>query len=219
MTVTSLLGLLGTLIGLIRALPQLFRILRAKGANGVSADAAATSAIVSFGWAFYGVLTRQPYVTLATGSSGAVFLLIFVFALRYGRSIKELKVAPLWFSVLAAAAFLAGSDGLGVVLPVSVLAANLPQLRVAYTETDLTHLSLGTWLLSISDGLVWGIYALIQHDMSIIVFAIFQLTTSGLIVSLKMAHNHKIRLTGAANVGACEACDVCRAEIKQRRNR
>jgi len=73
-------------------------------------------------------------------------------------------------------------------LPISVLAANIPQLWVAYKEGNLTDLSLGTWALSITDGLVWGIYSLIQHDISIMVFGFFQLTTSGLIVVFKLLH-------------------------------
>jgi len=73
-------------------------------------------------------------------------------------------------------------------LPVSVLAANIPQLWVAYREGNLTDLSLGAWALSISDGLVWGVYSIIQQDFAIMIFALLQLTTSGLIVLLKFLH-------------------------------
>ena len=41
------------------------------------------------------------------------------------------------------------------------------------------------------DGLVRGIYSLIQQDTAIMVFACFQLTTSGLIVALKLVHTAK----------------------------
>ena len=58
--------------------------------------------------------------------------------------------------------------------------------RVAWKEASLADLSLGTWLLSMSDGLVWGLYSFIQQDTSILVFAVFQLTTSGTIVLLKL---------------------------------
>jgi uncharacterized protein with PQ loop repeat len=84
-------------------------------------------------------------------------------------------------------------EGLGLALPISVLAANIPQLWVAYKEGNLADLSLGTWLLSITDGLVWGIYSLLQHDTSILVYTVFQLTTSGLIVAFKLAHSKKNR--------------------------
>lgn len=188
MTSLSILGALGTLIGLVRAVPQLARLLRTRQAYGVSVDTAATSSIVSFGWATYGLLTHQLYVSLATGSSGVVFAIITVMALRFGRRVREFAVAPIWLVVLLAAGGLAGQAGLGIVLPISVLAANVPQLWVAYHEGNLADLSLGTWLLSIADGLVWGVYTLIQPDMAIMVFAGFQLTTSGLIVALKLAH-------------------------------
>ena len=191
MNSTSILCAIGTVIGLVRAVPQLARLLRARQAHGVSVDTAATSSIVSFGWATYGVLTGQPYVSLATGSSGIIFALIAAMALRFGRRVREFAIAPAWLAVLLLAGALAGKDGLGMALPISVLAANVPQLWVAYREGNLADLSLGTWLLSMADGLVWGIYSLIQQDTAIMVFACFQLTTSGLIVALKLAHTAK----------------------------
>lgn len=191
MNFASFLGSAGTVIGLIRAVPQLLRLLRAREAYGVSLDSAATSSIVSFGWATYGILTNQLYVSFATGSSGLIFAIITFFAMRFGRSIKEFKVAPFWLIVLLLAWISAGKNGLGIALPISVLAANIPQLWVAYKEGNLTDLSLGTWVLSITDGLVWGIYSLIQQDFSIMIFGFFQLTTSGLIVALKLMHRAK----------------------------
>ena len=188
MNIASVFGSVGTVIGLIRAVPQLIRLLRAREAYGVSLDTAATSSIVSFGWAAYGILTGQPYVSFATGSSGLIFALITFFAMRFGRNIREFKVAPIWLGILLLAGIFVGKNGLGIALPISVLAANIPQLWVAYKERNLADLSLGTWVLSITDGLVWGTYSLIEQDISIMIFAFFQLTTSGLIVALKLMH-------------------------------
>jgi len=182
MDATGALGALGTLIGLVRALPQFVRLLRTRDAHGVSLDTAATSSIVSFGWATYGLLTDQLPVTLATGSSGVVFALITLLALKLGRRLRELRTAPVWLVVLGSVAVLAGSDGLGVLLPISVLVANVPQLVVAYREADLTGLSPSTWLLSMADGTVWAAYALVADDTAILVFGFLQLTTSAGIV-------------------------------------
>lgn len=186
MTLSSTLGSTGTIIGILRALPQLLRLVRTREAFGVSVDTAATSSIVSFGWAAYGMMTGQIYVSLATGSSGIIFALIVFAALRYGRKTTELKISPAWFVVLLFSGLAAQEKGLGVALPISVLAANLPQLWVAYKEGNLTDLSLGTWLLSVTDGLVWGLYAILEMDFPIFTFAIFQLVTSGIIVMLKI---------------------------------
>lgn len=191
MNITIILGLAGTVIGLVRALPQLVRLLRSRQALGVSVDTALTSAIVSFGWAAYGVLTNQPYVTLATGASAAVFFVITISALKFGRNIKEFRIAPVWFVALSVAFFFKKEAGLGIILPISILVSNIPQICVAAREEDLTDLSLGTWVLSISDGLVWGVYSVIEQDYSIMVFALFQLMTSGAIVFLKFLNQKK----------------------------
>ncbi len=190
MDLASALGLCGTFVGLVRALPQLIGLLRSRGASGVSLDTAATSAIVSFGWAVYGLWTHQPFVALATGASGFVFLLVTIFALRFGRKVSELKIAPVWLCVLVGAGLVWTYRGLGLVLPVSILVSNIPQVRVAWKEASLEDLSLGTWLLSMSDGLVWGVYSIIQQDRSIMVFAVFQLITSLAIVLLKCLRSH-----------------------------
>ena len=191
MNPSSIFGFIGTIIGLVRALPQFIGVIRAQKASGVSVDTTATSSIVSFGWAAYGSLTNQPFVCLATGSSGIIFFLITIFSLRFGRTVKEFKVAPLWLCILFLSYNLAGENGLGLVLAVSILAANIPQLWVAYKESNLSDLSLGTWLLSMSDGLVWGIYSYLQHDFSIMTFAFFQLSTSGMIVILKVSKSKR----------------------------
>lgn len=198
MDAAGLLGGIGTLIGLVRALPQLLRLVTTRDAHGVSLDSAATSSIVSFGWATYGVLTDQVPVTLATGSSGVVFALITLLALKLGRRVAELRAAPVWLVVMVVVALFGRDAGLGVLLPVSVLVANVPQLLVAYREPDLTGLSQSTWLLSVSDGGVWLAYALVTGDTAILVFGILQLTTSAAIVAKRWSW-------GRVNARASEA--------------
>jgi uncharacterized protein with PQ loop repeat len=193
MNITAILGTFGTIIGLFRAMPQLVRLLRAREAFGVSVDTAATSAICSFSWVAYGALTGQFYFSLASGLTGFIFTLITLFALRFGRRVKEFKVAPLWLVVLLLAGVLAGQNGLGLVLAISVLVSNMPQLWLAYKENDLSDLSLGTWLISTIEGLIWLTYSLLQQDIAIMVSAFLQATTSGLIVALKLARQPKIQ--------------------------
>jgi uncharacterized protein with PQ loop repeat len=185
----TLFGIISTLLGVIRAMPQLVRLLRTRHAYGVSADTAATSMIVSSGWAVYGILTDQPVITLASGASGIIFALITLSAIRYGRQLRELKIAPVWLAVLLFLGSIGGATGLSIVLPISVLAANIPQVWVAYREKmNLTGLSLGTWLLSMTEGFLWGGYGLVQQDISVLVNNTFQVTTSAIIIALKLAH-------------------------------
>lgn len=200
MSIPSILGALGTILGLIRAMPQLVRLLRVGQAFGVSADTAATSAICSFSWVVYGVLTDQFYFSLSSGLTGLIFTLIAFFALRFGRRLTEFKVAPLWFTVLLLAGVIAGKNGLGLVLAISVLVANLPQLWLAYRESNLTSLSMGTWSISTIEGLIWLTYALLRQDAAIIVSAFFQALTSGLIVALTLTRQAKMqRHAGLSN--------------------
>ena len=184
-------GGIGTVIGLVRALPQLLRLARSGDPHGVSLDSAATSSIVSFGWATYGVLTDQLPILLGTGSSGVIFLGVSFVAVGLGRRLKELRMAPVWLVVMVAFGGFGGADGLGLILPVSVLAGNLPQVITAFREQDLTGLSLSTWVFSFSDGFVWEAYALAAGDLSVAVFGILQMVTSGAIVLRRWAWSRK----------------------------
>jgi uncharacterized protein with PQ loop repeat len=186
MSAGAILGGLGTVIGLVRAVPQLRRLVSTRDAHGVSLDSAATSSFVSFGWATYGTLTDQLPVALATGSSGVVFGLIAVVAVRLGHSLRELRTAPVWLVVLVVGTIAAQDAALGVLLPISVLVANIPQLLVALREPDLTGLSPATWLLSTCDGLVWTAYALVTDDAAILVFGLLQTTTSASILARRL---------------------------------
>ena len=191
MNIASILGSIGIVIGLIRAVPQLIKLLSAREAHGVSVDTAATSSIVSCGWAVYGILTDQPYLSFASGSTSLIFAMITFFALRFGRNAREFKVAPIWLGVLILAGTFFGKSGLGILLPISMLAANIPQIWIAHKEGNLADLSLGTWALSITEGLVWITYSFIQLDISIRVSASFQLITSVIIVVQKLGHKTK----------------------------
>jgi len=191
MDLASLLGILGTVIGLVRAMPQLVRLLRAREAHGVSVDTAAVSALISCGWVAYGLLTRQLLVVIASCPSAVIFTLVAVFALRFGRSAREFRIAPLWLVVLLLAGLIGGKNGLGLVLPVSILAANLPQVRVAWREESLAELSLGTWFLSLADGLTWLFYGILRADAAILLSASFQVLTSGTIVVIKVSRTRR----------------------------
>jgi len=186
MNLPSILGLIGTVIDLTRATPQLARLIRARKAFGVSVDAAGTSFVVSLGWTAYGIITHQLFVTLASGIIAGSFFIITLIALRLGRNVNEFRVAPIWLGFLLVSGIFFGKAGLGLLLSVSALISNVPQIRVAYKEENLSGLSLGTWLLSLSAGLVWGFYAILQHDLTIIAASFFQTTTSGIIIALKI---------------------------------
>jgi len=182
----STLGLTGTIIDLLRAAPQLIRLLRERKSFGVSVDTSGTSCVVSLGWTTYGIITDQIFVALASGAIASFFFIITVAALRFGRNVGEFRVTPLWLIVLFSAVTFFGRNGLGLMLSISALISNVPQIRVAYKEENLSGLSLGTWLLTLSGGLVWLLYGILQNDLTIMVSTFFQSVTSAVIIALKL---------------------------------
>lgn len=200
MQATTLLGAIGTALGLVRAIPQLYRLVRSQDPHGVSVDTAATSSIISFGWATYGAFTAQIPVATATFSSAVVFAAIASVSLRLGRPMTEIKTAPWWYLVLVGALIARGADGLGFVLAFSVLVGNLPQVVLSFRESDLRGLSPATWAFSMADGSVWLVYALFADDLAILSYGILQLLTSSVISARRYIWMRKE--TASSGVGA-----------------
>lgn len=188
MGLIAILGVVGTIIDLIRAMPQLARLIRARNSSGVAVDTSGASFVVGMGWTAYGFITHQPFVALASGIVAGIFFAITLTALRFGRSTSEFKVTPIWLIVMLLSSLLFGIDGLGATLSISVLISNIPQIQVAYKESNLSGLSLWTWLLNLSGGLTWCLYAILQHDATITTSAFLQSVTSGIVIALKITH-------------------------------
>ena len=178
MSILAVLGGIGTVIGLVRAMPQFVRLARTKDVHGISLDAVATSSVVSAAWATYGLMTEQLAVALASGLSSLVFALISILALRYGRRLIELRSAPIALVIFAGVVSMTGDEGLGVILMVGALAANTPQVIAAYKEPNLSGISPSTWGLTASDGATWMMYGAIAGDMPIFINNAFQFTTA-----------------------------------------
>jgi hypothetical protein len=87
-----------------------------------------------------------------------------------------------WAGGLLLVTVLAGANGLGFVLPASVLAANLPQLVGLVRDARAPGLSSGTWRLFCADGVVWTLYAAVSGDPPIAVYGVLQMVTSGAIL-------------------------------------
>ena len=198
MNFISTLGFTGTIIDLLRAAPQLMRLLRERKSFGVSVDTSGTSCVVSLGWTTYGIITDQIFVAIASGAIASLFFIITVAALRLGRSAREFRVTPLWLVVLFSVLIFFGKNGLGLMLSISALISNVPQIRVAYKEENLSGLSLGTWLLTLSGGLVWFVYGFLNNDLTIMVSTFFQSVTSTIIIGLKL---FKQRTGNASDTG------------------
>jgi len=186
MDLISFLGIAGTLLDLVRATPQLAHLVRARKSFGVSVDTSGTICVVSLGWTTYGIITHQPLVALASGFMASLFLLITIIALWLGRSFREFRVAPIWLTALFLAGVFFGKTGLGLLLSISALISNVPQIRVAYKDVNLSGLSIGTWSLTLLAGLTWFFYGFLQHDLTIMVSTFLQSATSGIIIALKI---------------------------------
>ena len=177
-----LLGVMGVVVGIVRAVPQLVRLLRKGASGGVSLDTLATTALLSLGWVAYGSMTDQVVLMAATGVSCTFFTVAASVARAQGQSERRLRGAPVLLCLLVATAWVVGSSGLPWLLALTVVMANAPQAVAAGRGVDVVGVSRGTWWLSVADGAVWGAFAILSSIDAMMVYGALQVGSSAVVL-------------------------------------
>jgi uncharacterized protein with PQ loop repeat len=182
-------GYTGAGLGVVMVVPQIARTLRDRTMPGVSALSWALTALACTAWLLYGVRTGEipqipGNVLLVTG---AVLIVL---------------VVPSTASTVARAFGLvvAGSviGGLAVVLPPPLigllgfaigLVSGLPQIAqtLARNRAESSAVSLLAWWLRAGSQACWLGYALVLHDVTVLVSAAFLLTSALVVVAGELA--------------------------------
>lgn len=189
LSATDALGLLASVVFLVRLLPQPLRLARTGVASGVSPLSALNSMLTMVAWVTYGLFVGLPLVWVVS----AVALVPGVWTvllLRREVSRRDLMWAGAWLALQVVAA----ATGLLVaVLAAGVLVTQGPQVLRALRETDLTGLASATWWLSLLDATTWGAYGLAVGDAALVAYGVVLTTSAGIVLT-------RIRVTRTAVV-------------------
>jgi hypothetical protein len=150
------------------AVPQVWR-LRRHAPVGVSLAAAGNATVNAAGWMLYGLGTATvPLIVACVGpfvGSAAVTVAVARSGARRG-----LVLATGWGALLVAVGLAGGWAVLGAVLGVSVWMSYSPQVVAAWRTPDLSGLAPGTWILALSEGVLWGGYGLAHGDAALVLW-------------------------------------------------
>lgn len=171
MDVATVVGWVGTLLFVVRLLPQPLKLRRTGDAAGVSATAVTNATVSDAGWFFHGVTHGLPPVWFA--SLVAVPLDLWtLWHLRSRVGVRALASGALWGVVLAVAAIGGGRVAFGVALGASVVVNHAPQVWSALRSHSLSGISPATWWFGLTDALLWGGYGLAERDAALIAYGL-----------------------------------------------
>lgn len=179
--VAELVGAAALVVTAIAVLPQVLRILRVRSTAGVSPVWAMLGVVSTAAWVVYTGARGLWWATVADALSCLAYTATVVVLARNGVRPRYLAGA-LWLSVFVLGYLAGGLSGMGAVLAIAFLIQVGPSIWTAYRTTDLLGASLGTWLLTCTEGALWGFYGLIKGDLAVIVFGAMALVASLLMV-------------------------------------
>jgi uncharacterized protein with PQ loop repeat len=175
MSSVDALGLLASVVFLVRLLPQPVRLARRpQVVAGVSALAALQAVVAAGAWVAYG-LDRGLPVVWGVSVAALVPCLWQLALVRRVVAGRDLAWCGGFVAVLVAAWF----GGLfAVALSLTAAVTLAPQVRTAVTEHDLSGLAPATWWVAIVDASVWGAYGLAVGDRALLGYFAVLVTAS-----------------------------------------
>lgn len=149
-----MLGVVATVVFLMRLVPQPVRLARTGVPDGVSAMSAANTTIAELAWLVYGLSVGL--VPLWAVSIPAFPLGVFtVVLLRREFTRRDIIGSGVWLGAILAA-WLTGT--LVLALAAGVVVNVGPQVWTALRSPNLDGLAPATWLIALVDASVWGVY-------------------------------------------------------------
>jgi uncharacterized protein with PQ loop repeat len=164
------LAWIGTVLFLVRLLPQPLHLWRHRRDEGVSAQALTNNLVSDAFWLPYGLVAGLPPVWFASVVAVPLDLLTIVLVRRRVTP-GVVATGTAWAAALAGAWMLGGAAGLGVALAASVVVNHGPQVLAALRSDDLSGLHPATWWFSLAEALLWGVYGAALRDPALIAYS------------------------------------------------
>jgi uncharacterized protein with PQ loop repeat len=181
----ELLGWIGTVLFLVRLLPQPWHTWRSGRGEGVSVQSLVNGMASDGGWLVYGLVAGLPPVWVAALVAAPVCTTTLVLLREQVRA-REVGVAVGWAGCMALGWLVGGPVGLGSVLGVAVVVNHGPQAVHALRSDDLSGLHPATFWLSLADASLWGGYGVAIGDGALVTYGVV-LGTVGVIVLVRLA--------------------------------
>jgi uncharacterized protein with PQ loop repeat len=171
---TTLIGLVATLLAFGYTVPQFRKLRRTTSAAGVSVAALGCSSISNVAWTAYGALERDVWVALPAAVSIPATVGALALAWHRGGSRERLWLPVVWAAVVSGAALSAPWIGHGpvtVVLGCSVALLVTPAALTAWRSHDVAAIAVSGWVMLVVDALLAGAYGVLAGVEANVIYA------------------------------------------------
>jgi uncharacterized protein with PQ loop repeat len=176
LSLSSWVGLVGTILAFLSVVPQARKLRRATSAAGVSVAGLATSVVSGLGWTYFGLVRHDIWVALPAAVT--VPPAMYAGLRAYGREgdRERLWLPVMWAGVVTIAAVSVrwlGDAPLTLVLGFSVVFMVGPAAWTVWTSAELSAISRSAWYWLIAEASLTGTYGyLAQIDASLLYAAV-----------------------------------------------
>jgi uncharacterized protein with PQ loop repeat len=153
-------GLAAAVLGVSTSLPQVWRLLRSPGAEGLSLASAVLGALSAATWLTYGALQvdMPQIVANVPGLAGATAVAVLVLRRTTTRPVHVVAACAGWALVVLAVWAVAGPVAVGTAATAVSLVARAPQVREVFVAPSLAGVSPLSFGLSVTACTLWAVY-------------------------------------------------------------
>lgn len=195
LSLATLVGLAGTLLGVGYSVPQFSKLRQMGNAAGVSIAALTNSTISGVAWTIFGVHEREIWVALPAAVAVPATAGAAVLAWLRGGSRDRMWLPGVWLATLTLAGlstFWIGSGPATVVLGCSVALLVTPAALTAWRSHDVSAIAASAWAMMIVDALLAGAYGVLADiDANLIYAAVATIGSLAILLRISIpAHVH-----------------------------
>ncbi len=189
LTQLTIVVIAANILGAAMAVPQARKLLQTRRADGVSITWALASASVNAWWGLYGVGIADLSIVPVSVISVASYLTITVTVLRFSaRPARQLLrpagvIVGMVTTIPAFALALGGWLTAGIVLGALYGVQLFPAVVAVYRATDVSGVSLATWVIAFAEAALWGVYGFGHLDAGLLTLAGTGLSMSSLVLA------------------------------------
>lgn len=176
------LGWIAAVSSGLRALPQVYRLLTTGTTRGISAPAMLFTTITAIGWCVWAVERGELPVALSSSLTAVGFGLVAARLVMVEPQPVGLALQGSWACALLSVGLLSGAQDLGWLVSLGSALQFLPQARKSMQETDLSGVSIWTYLLAMSNEMLWLSYGIAITSPVLMLPYLVRAPTSGYII-------------------------------------
>ena len=190
----NLVAVIATAVTFVQVVPQIVRLLRLKRTEGASPAWAAIGMVINIGWLAY-VIAEEFWVTIPAVLAAVIsFGLVLYLLWRNGADVRVAVVASIAVGLACAGLQLvAGWTVLGTVLGLSNGLYLGPSVYAAWRSYAPVGVAPLTWVLTATEGVLWGYYGVLVEAVPIIVYGSTALGLAAAILLRLWLTRHRIR--------------------------